>query len=205
MQSCMHNWQWPLAPISLRWWDRGTIILHAAVTIPWFGTISKNLFLGKRQDIPNPNNSENVKQRGVNTCRGLAMGIFWLWPRLQIINYVSERLWWPVFFRKKWHHPWSSLAIKQNKAVWAGNNRQMSSSAHLICFKACCKKYYTAQCCFSPALQSLARMFLNTRDQINLWCNSSGATSEDLCSRWAGLSCTFPAVLILGGLSLLSL
>lgn len=62
---------------------------------------AKICFRGKRKDIPNPSNSENIKQCGVNTCRGLAMGIFWLWPRLQIINYVSERLWWPVFFRKK--------------------------------------------------------------------------------------------------------
>lgn len=43
-----------------------------------------------RQGIPDPNSSENIKQCGVNTFWGLAMGIFWLWPRLQIINYVSE-------------------------------------------------------------------------------------------------------------------
>jgi len=67
----------------------------------------------KKQDNPDPNNSENIKQCGVNTSRGLTMGIFWLWPRLQIINYVSERLWWPVFFRKK---VTSSMELSGNKA-----------------------------------------------------------------------------------------
>lgn len=139
--------------------DHETIIQCATVTFPSFDNTGKSSFSEStnKNNIPVPYKSENIKQCEVNAAGDLAMGICGPWTRLQIINYVSERLWWPVLFREKWHHLWSFLAIKQNRAVWAGNNRQMSFSAHLIRFKACFKKQYIAQCCFSTAFQSLAR------------------------------------------------